>query len=80
MCRFSELRNKEVINIKNGKRLGFVCDVEISLAQGKISAIILPPQKGRLFFSGRDDDTVVEWEKIKKIGDDIILVDFADCD
>ena len=74
ICRFQELKNKEVINVKDGKRLGFVCDIEISSQDGKILSLILPPQKSRLFFAG-DDDITVEWDKIKKIGDDIILVD-----
>lgn len=75
ICRFQELKNKEVINVKDGKRLGFVCDIEFSPHNGKILSLILPPQKSRLFFGG-DDDITVEWDKIKKIGDDIILVDF----
>ncbi len=74
ICRFQELKNKEVINVKDGKRLGFVCDIEISSQDGKILSLILPPQKSRLFFAG-DDDITVKWENIKKIGDDIILVD-----
>jgi len=73
--RSSELRQKEVINISDGKRLGFVCDVEIDFENGRIESIIIPGS-GRLFgLLGKDNEFVIPWERIKKIGEDIILVD-----
>lgn len=42
MKRASDFRNKEVINVEDGKRLGFVCDVEVNLEQGKIDSIVIP--------------------------------------
>jgi YlmC/YmxH family sporulation protein len=75
MNRSSDFRQKEVINISDGKRLGFVSDVEIDLEEGKIDAIILPGV-GKLFgLLGKDNEFVIPWEKITKIGEDIILVD-----
>ena len=41
---FSELREKEVINICDGRRLGFVCDVEIEMPAGKICTLIIPAE------------------------------------
>ncbi len=78
MNRSSDFRQKEVINISDGKRLGFVSDVEIDLESGKIDAIILPGV-GRLFgLLGKENEFVIPWEKIKKIGEDIILVDLEE--
>ena len=75
MSRTNDLRQKEVINISDGKRIGFVSDVEIDLDSGKIDAIIIPGS-GRLFgLIGKDNEFVIPWEKIRKIGEDIILVD-----
>ena len=75
MNRSADLRQKEVINISDGRRLGFVCDVEINLEDGKIEAIIIPAG-GRLFgILGKDSEFLIPWERIKKIGEDIILVD-----
>jgi len=75
MYRSSELKQKEVINISDGRRLGFVCDVEIDLDEGRIDAIVIPGG-GRLFgLIGKDTEFIIPWEKIKKIGEDIILVD-----
>jgi YlmC/YmxH family sporulation protein len=78
MCRSSEIKQKEVINVSDGKRLGFVHDVEIDLEDGRIEAIVIPIS-GKLFgFIGRDNEFVIPWDKIKKIGEDIILVDMDD--
>ena len=78
MNRSSDFRQKEVINLSDGRRLGFVSDVEIDLDTGKIEAIILPGV-GKLFgLLGKDNEFAIPWEKIKKIGEDIILVDLDD--
>lgn len=78
MCRSAEIKQKEVINMSDGRRLGFVSDVEINMDEGRIEAIILPGS-GRLFgILGKDSEFVIPWEKIKKIGEDIVLVDIDD--
>ncbi len=74
MYRAGELRQKEVININNAARLGYVSDVEVSLDKGEIEAIIVPG-KLKMFHFGKNDDLVIAWENIKIIGDDVILAD-----
>lgn len=74
MCKFSELKNKEVINVSTGERLGFVCDLVIDTENGKTTAIILPPAKSKLFSFNKDNEIVVPWEQIRKIGNDIIII------
>ncbi|MGI6778741.1 MAG: YlmC/YmxH family sporulation protein [Acetivibrionales bacterium] len=75
MYRSSDLRQKEVINISDGRRLGFVCDVEIDLENGKIDAVIIPGGSRLFGLIGKDSEFIIPWERIKKIGEDIILVD-----
>lgn len=41
-CRFSDMRYKEVINICDGCRLGYVGDLELQLPEGRITALIVP--------------------------------------
>jgi YlmC/YmxH family sporulation protein len=66
MYRSSELKQKEVVNLSDGRRLGFVCDVEIDLDGGRIDAIVIPGG-GRLFgLIGRDSEFIIPWERIKK--------------
>lgn len=75
MNRASEFRQKEVINIADGRRLGFVSDVEVNLEDGRIEAIVIPGG-GRFFgFIGKDNEYVIPWDRIRKVGEDIILVD-----
>ena len=75
MLRASDFKQKEVINISDGKRLGYVYDVEVDLDKGVIEAIIVPGPGKFMGVFGRDTDYVIPWDNIKKVGDDIILVD-----
>ena len=78
--RVTELHCKEVICISDGQRLGFVSDVEVTLPEGHVVAIVVPG-KGRLMgLVGRKDDYVIPWRCIHRIGPDIILVDVKPCD
>ena len=73
--RFSCLREKEVINICDGKRLGCTCDLEIDAATGKICTLIIPEECGKWNFFGKERAYFVPWRCVKRIGDDIILVE-----
>lgn len=76
--RLFDFKQKEVINISDGARLGFVSDVEIDIKGGKLLKIIVAAP-GRIFgIFGCEKEYVICWENIKKIGDDIILVDVCD--
>lgn len=76
MCeRFSTVRCKEVINVSDGCRLGYVSDLELDLETGRVLALIVP-SPGRFFglICGKDE-YVIPWSRVCRIGDDIILVD-----
>ncbi len=75
MVKISELRMREIINIADGRRLGVIKDIDIDLENGKINALILPGSGRILGFWGKEEDFVVPWNKIIKIGMDVILVD-----
>ena len=77
MARISDMRQKEVINIYDGRRFGFVCDVEFSIESGSIEALVVPSETKLLGLIGKSSGVSIPWEAIKKIGDDIILVDFG---
>ena len=75
MTKTSDFRQKEVINVKDGRKLGYIVDMEFDLYQGRVTAIVVPgPSKLLGLLKGRND-LVIPWERIKKIGDDVILVD-----
>lgn len=75
ICSLGELRAKEVINVSDGARLGYASDAEIELESGRIVSLTLPGTYRLFGFLGKSDDIVIKWENIKKIGDDIIIID-----
>lgn len=74
MGRALTFKQKEVINIRDGRRMGFVQDVEADFENGSITAIIVQGN-GKLFNMGNKNDVVIPWERICRIGEDTILVD-----
>lgn len=75
MVKTSELKQKEVININDGRRLGLVSDMEINMETGILEAIVIPAGGKFLSFLSKENDIVISWSSIKKIGIDVILVD-----
>lgn len=73
ICSVCELKNKEVINLCDGTRLGYVADVEIDLDCGTVISILVPGD-ARLFNFGRCELLRILWCDIERIGDDVILV------
>lgn len=69
-----DFKHKEVINIIDGKRLGFVQDVNANLESGIITSIVVPGSN-KLFNVFSSNDIVIPWQDIKCIGDDVILVE-----
>ncbi|MCU6747979.1 MULTISPECIES: PRC-barrel domain-containing protein [Lachnospiraceae] len=76
--RICELREKEVINICNCKRLGCVVDIEMNICDGCVEAIIIPGPGKICGFLGTDSEYVIPFACIKKIGPDIILVEIQE--
>ena len=74
-CRFTDLRCKEVINICDGCRLGYVGDVECQLPEGQMTALIVPGPFRFFGLFGRGEEYYIPWDCIRQVGDDIILVD-----
>lgn len=70
--RFTELRRKEVVNICNGNRLGFVQDVLVELPCGQIAALIVP---GACHIWEARHDHIIPWSCIRQIGPELILIE-----
>ena len=71
---YYELRDKEVVNVNNGEKLGRICDLDIDVECARICALILPGKCRFFGLFGRDEDIVVNWHDITLIGTDVILV------
>ena len=71
----TDLHCKEVICIRDGRRLGFITDAKIELPEGRIAAIVVPGPSRLFGLAGKKDDYVIPWSSICRIGPDIVLVD-----
>lgn len=76
-CRVVDMRHKEVINSRDGTRLGCVDDVEVNTCDARLVAIVVYGRPRCFGLFGREDDLIIGWEHIDLIGEDTILV--SDC-
>lgn len=72
--KIAELRDRQVICVKNGALLGMVGDIELDTETGKLSSIIIFGRPKGFGLFGRDDDLIIPWEDIEIIGNETILV------
>ncbi len=70
-----DFKHKEVINIRDARRLGYVHDVTADLETGTITSIIVPGNNKMFNIFSTNNEIVIPWDKIKAIGEDIILVE-----
>lgn len=77
MWRLGDLRRKEVVNIRDGTRLGFVTDVEIDEVDGRIESLVVPGPTRLFGLFGREEDYIIRWDEIETLGEDIVLVSVA---
>ncbi len=73
-CTLTALRNKEVIDIETGLRLGYVDDVEIDTENEKVVSLIIFGRTRVFGVMGKEDDIVIKCADISLIGEDTILV------
>lgn len=74
MLTITDFQIKDVVNVADGKKLGNITDLDINLVTGKIDAIIIQTSSKMMGFFGKNDEVVIPWSNIVKIGTDVILV------
>jgi len=72
---YSELKCKEVINVRDCRKLGNVVDFEFDECSGCICKLIVPGSAKWKSFFCQDADYAICYKDIRQIGPDIILVD-----
>ena len=72
--RIGELCRKEVIDVMDGSRYGYVGDAEIDLETGQVRALVVPGRRRFFGLLGREEDRRIPWSCVRRFGEDIILV------
>jgi len=73
MFSINNLRQMEIIDINSGSKMGYIKDLRIDCEDYRIISILLPSIKSSWF--NKNNSIEIAWEKVKKIGVDVILVD-----
>lgn len=74
--RLSDLQNKDVVNVVDGKKIGNIIDITIE-NDGKMNGLIVEKSKFLLSMFTKRDEIEIKWSQIEKIGEDVILVKVA---
>ncbi len=72
--RIGDIKDRQVVSVKDGSILGFVGDIELDTETGRLSSIVIFGKSKAFGLFGREDDMVVPWESIEIIGEETILV------
>lgn len=72
----SELQNKEIINLIDGRNLGNIVDLDIEVGTGQIIGVVVA-KANFLGFLSKQEDYFIKWEEIEKIGTDLLFVNQA---
>lgn len=78
VCSLSELKNKEVVNVKNGLKIGYVDDIEIDTLSSSVISLVVYGRPRCMGILGREDDVIIKCSNIELIGEDTILVRFEE--
>ena len=77
IARISDMQDKEVINVCDGNRLGYVDDLEVDTCTAQITALVISGHNRLFGLLGREADIVIQWKDIEVVGDETILVNFT---
>ncbi|MDG5470211.1 YlmC/YmxH family sporulation protein [Jeotgalibacillus sp. ET6] len=72
--RISELQQKDVVSVSDGKRLGPISDIDINVKTGMIEAIIIQGNGNWKGWFSKGGEVTIPWKDLVKIGNDVILV------
>lgn len=75
--RSGELQRKEILNIKDGSRIGFADHLLVNLEDAAVKGLVVCGRLRWFGLLGRQPDMTIPWDDIEIIGEDAILVKTA---
>ncbi len=75
--RLSQMGGKEIVNLNTGERLGIIAETDLVIDEktGKIISMLIPDDRVQFSFFGDKDYVEVEWKNVRKIGNDMIIIE-----
>lgn len=74
ICSLENIRNKEVIDISTGERLGYIDDVEMDIESSDVIALVVYGRERLFGLLGKEDDVIIPCREIQVIGNDVMLI------
>lgn len=74
ICSLESMKNKEVIDISTGERLGYIDDVQLNLDTSEVIALIIYGREKLFGLLGKENDIVIPCHEISVVGDDVMLI------
>lgn len=72
----SDLQNKDIVNMIDGRKIGNIIDAQFNIDSGVIEKLIIEPTKS--LFSLKNSELEIRFSEIRKIGADVILIEYLD--
>lgn len=79
-CTLNDIRNKEIINVRSGSKLGYADDIEFDTSDMTVKSLVVCGRYRLFGLLGKDDDIIVKCRDIEIIGTDTILINVNECD
>ena len=73
--KLSELQKKDIVNIKDGKKIGKIVDVEFDQNSGYMLKFIIEEYHFVKSLFRTTGEITIKFSQIKKLGEDVILID-----
>lgn len=73
--KLSELQKKDIINIKDGKKIGKIIDAEFDINNGQIKYFLIERTSYIKNIFSSNEELNIQYSQIKKLGEDVILID-----
>lgn len=80
ICGLEDIKNKEVIDITTGERLGYIDDVQMNIETSEVIALVIYGRIGLFGIFGKEDDVIIPCSDIRVIGSETILIELGKSD
>ena len=77
-AKISDLQERQIVNIADGKCLGNIKDIELNVLDGTIQALVLPNTEGFWSMLQNQGELLIPWQKVIRLGVDVVLIDMPE--